>query len=129
MVEFGAGGGGDNYDILTDYLMEQGALQPELQGIERRRAMIDQLRGASQVPTETRNAGRLTVARSPLEMLAPVLGQGLAAYKEKGVDADAAALQQKKLAGISSVRDRMYGKKKGGAFPVRPMPGEDTQPL
>jgi hypothetical protein len=125
------GGGMSEQDqMLMEYLMEQGAMQPEVQNIARRREMIDQLRQQSQVPQGVMNAGGrgYQPARSPLEMLAPAIGQGLASYKERGANDASKALQTRKLAGIDRMRSRMGGGR-GAQFPQQPMPGEDTQPL
>jgi hypothetical protein len=99
-------GAGMQDDMMLDYLLEMGALTPEQEQVMRQRSMVDQLRASSQVPTDTRNAGRAQVARHPLEMLAPVVGQGIASWKEKKADTAAKALQDKKLAGIQGMRSR-----------------------
>ena len=127
-ANMGAGGMSLQDEMLMEYLMEQGAMQPEVQDIARRREMIDQLRQQSQVPQGTMNAGRAQVARSPLEMLAPAIGQGIASYKERGVNTASKGLQDKKLGSLRSMQSRM-GQRGQPAMPMRPMPGEDTQPL
>lgn len=120
-------GAGMQDDMMLDYLLEMGALSPEQEQVMRQRKMIDELRGASQVPTETRNAGRLQVARHPLEMIAPVLGQGIASWKERGADAAAKGLQDKRLAGIKSMRDR-WGLNKAAAAAGGAMPNAGAAP-
>jgi hypothetical protein len=94
--------------MMLDYLLEMGALTPEQEQLARQRQMVQGLRDSSSMENvrDTRNAGRAQVARSPLEMLAPAIGQGLAAYKDKGLDTQAAALKQKRLEGIKALRSR-----------------------
>jgi hypothetical protein len=80
-----AAGGGSQDDMLLQYLMEMGALKPQEMEIARQRQMVDALRGQSQVPTGALNQGGrgFTPARSPLETLAPVMGQIGASLKER----------------------------------------------
>lgn len=117
-------------ELLMEYLLEMGALQPEEQQLGRQRSMIDALRQQSQVPTATMNAGGrgYQPARSPLEMLAPAIGQGLASYKERGVDTAAKALKDRRIGALGNIRSRV-GAGSAAQFPTRPLPGEDTQPL
>jgi len=77
--------GGGQDDMLLQYLMEMGALKPQEMEIARQRQMVDALRGQSQVPTGALNQGGrgYTPARSPLETLAPVMGQIGASLKER----------------------------------------------
>ena len=95
--------------MLMEYLIEIGALAPEQAGISRQQAMVDQLRGQSQVPTEARmtprsRGGTLVTARSPLEMLAPAIGQGVASYKERGIGEQEKALKGKRLGALERFR-------------------------
>jgi len=97
-------------EAMLDYMLEMGALTPEQEQLARQRQMVDQLRATPQ--PGMRQAGRMVVAANPLEHLAGVAGQGLASYKERGADAAAKGLQDKKLAGIKGIRDRWgMGKK------------------
>ena len=87
-------GGGEQDNLLLEYLMEMGALQPEQQGLDRQRQMVEGLRGQSQIPQQPLNqGGRLRPAQSPLAMIAPLIGQGVAAYGERGVNAAEKALK------------------------------------
>lgn len=115
-------------DLMLQYLLEMGALTPQQAEAARQRKMVEELRGASQVPTDTRNAGRMMVARNPLEMLAPVVGQGLASWKDRQATKAEDAYKQARLGAFDRLRAGMSSLKKPAsttAFPTRPMPGEE----
>jgi hypothetical protein len=111
-------------DLMLQYLLEMGALTPQEAEIARQRKMVDELRGQSQVPTETRNAGRLQVARSPLEMLAPAVGQFAATYKEGQANKMNDAYKQARLGAFDRLRSKGKQATGSGAFTQRPQPGE-----
>jgi hypothetical protein len=73
--------------LMLEYLMSQGAQQPEMQAMERQRAMLGRLRQQAQMPqgdyTQT-GAGTPAIYVQPhaLQNLASVLGQGVAGYGE-----------------------------------------------
>jgi hypothetical protein len=115
-------------EAMLDYMLEMGALTPEQEAVARQRKIVDELRGMSQQPRDGRQVGRVYVASNPLEHIAGAVGQGLASYKERGANAAAKGLQDKKLAGIKGMRDRWAAQrapKMPTAFPQRPLPGED----
>lgn len=119
-------GGGEQDNMLLEYLMEMGALQPEQQGLDRQRQMVEGLRGQSQIPQQPLNqGGRLRPAQSPLAMIAPLVGQGVAAYGERGVNAAEKALKLQRMDALGRMRTRLGGGSGMAAFPQRPMPGED----
>lgn len=117
---------------MLEYLLEMGALTPQQAEVARQRKMVEELRGMSSMDPvrETRNAGRLQVARSPLEMLAPAIGQGLASYKEKGANKADDSYKQARLGAFDRLRSKASAGRQatgGSAFPKRPMPGEGDE--
>jgi hypothetical protein len=112
-------------EAMLDYMLEMGALTPEQEAVARQRKLVDELRGMSQPRTDGRQIGKVYIANNPLEHIAGAVGQGLASYKERGANAAAKGLQDKKLAGIKGMRDRWAMKRAPLAFPQRPLPGED----
>jgi hypothetical protein len=125
-------GGGGQDDMLLQYLMEMGAMQPEQENIARKRMMVDALRQQSQVPQGVTNQGGrgYQPARSPLEsIVAPAMGQGLASYQEGGANAASQALKMQRMQALQRMRGGMGGGMGGMQFPQQPMPGEDTQPF
>lgn len=112
-------------DLMLEYLLEMGALSPQEAEVARQRKLVEGLRDMSQVPTEARTAGRLVIARSPLEMLAPAIGQGLASYKEGQANKSADAYKQARLGAFDRLRSRGKQATGSSAFTKRPMPGED----
>lgn len=125
----GTMGSSSQDQLLMEYLMQIGALQPQQADIGRQRAMVEQLRGASQVPTDVRQAGRVATARHPLEMLAPAIGQGVASYREQQANTAQDALQRQRQQVMQNIFSRFGGggvpQQTAGMFPQRPMPGED----
>jgi hypothetical protein len=122
-------GGGEQDNLLLEYLMEMGALQPEQQGLDRQRMMVEALRGQSQIPQGTLNpGGRLRPAQSPLAMIAPLIGQGVAGYQERGINQSEKALKTQRTDALGRLRSKLGGGAQTAAFPQQPMPGEDTQP-
>lgn len=108
-------------EAMLDYMLEMGALSPEQEAVARKRKMVDELRGMSQQPRDGRQVGNVYVASNPLEHLAGVAGQGLASWKERGADAAAKGLQDKKLGGIKAMRDRWgMGKRPAAGAAIDP---------
>jgi hypothetical protein len=119
-----AGNSGQD-DLMLEYLLEMGALSPQEAEIARQRKMVEGLREMSQVPTEARNAGRLMVARSPLEMLAPAVGQFAASYKEGQANKMNDSYKQARLGAFDRLRSKGKQATGSSAFTKRPMPGEN----
>jgi hypothetical protein len=109
---------------MLEYLLEMGALAPEEEDLARQRALVDQLRSTPQ--PGMRNAGRVMVAANPLEHVAGVLGQGLASYKEQGANTASKALQDKRLQGISRMRNRFGAGGGAGGLQQLGGPGVDS---
>lgn len=99
----------DNDNLMFEYLMEQGALRPEEDQLNRRQAVLDALRqGGMQAPQATQ-AGRLVVAPSWTQGLAQ-LGQAAAAkYGQGKLDSQYGAFNAKRANGLNRMRDRMAG--------------------
>ena|SRR5580765_2989508 len=116
------GGGGTSQqmdDSLLQYLVEMGALQPQQLEIARQRKLAEGLRGQSQIPTDVRNAGGrgYQPARSPLEMIAPVMGQIGAGMKERAAEKGEDAYKKARM----GVLDKLLSKNK--------TPGSGAEPF
>ncbi len=94
----------DQNQMMMDYLLEMGAMQPEQEELARKRATVDALRGMSQQSPGMRGNGRMQIAANPLEFL----NQGLQGYaaKQMGGEADATgkALKQRRLDSLGAMR-------------------------
>jgi hypothetical protein len=73
----------DQNQMMFDYLLQMGAMQPQQKELERKQAMIDALRKQSMTSPEGQMIGRHYVAPSWTEHLA-TLGQGYMAAKGQG---------------------------------------------
>lgn len=103
----------DQNQMMLEYLMSMGALQPEQDDIARQRQMADQLRQGAQTP-QMRQSGRVNVAANPLEFLASV-GSGYGAQQmDKQADAANKAYRGKRMDQLGRMRDRFYGGQGGG---------------
>lgn len=80
-----------NDQMMFDYLLQMGAMQPQQKEMERKQAMIDALRKQSMTSPQGQMIGRHYVAPSWTEHLAN-LGQGYIAAKGQGTQ-DAAMKQ------------------------------------
>lgn len=81
----------DQNQMMFDYLLQMGAMQPQQKEMERKQAMIDALRKQSMTSPQGQMIGRHYVAPSFTEHLAN-LGQGYMAAKGQGTQ-DAAMKQ------------------------------------
>jgi hypothetical protein len=75
-----------NDDLMLDYLLQMGAMQPEQQDLKRKQAMVDALRANSMNAPQGQMIGKHYVPPS-LTQYAAQLGQGaMAAQQQQGVD-------------------------------------------
>ena len=73
----------DNNEMMLDYLLGMGAMQPEMQDLRRRQAMIDQLRAQGMQAPQGQMVGKHYVPPS-LTQYASQLGQGYMAGQAQG---------------------------------------------
>jgi hypothetical protein len=104
----------DTNNAMLEYLLEMGQLTPEQEKAARMQKQAEMLRGQSMQAPQMRQAGRVSVAPNPLEVLAQ-MGTGYVA-RQKGQQADAAeaAMQKTRSDRLKQLRDRMYGGAAGG---------------
>jgi hypothetical protein len=89
----------DQNEMMLEYLMQMGEMQPEQQAIERQRALVAQMRQGGQMPG-MRDSGRMIHAAHPLEFLGS-LGSNFMAQQGQG-----------KMEGMEDA----YGKRRRGAL-------------
>jgi hypothetical protein len=111
----------DDNQMMLEYLMQMGALQPEQEAISRQRVMADQLRQGGQMPG-MRQAGRVAVAANPLEFLSAVGSNYGALQKDKKADTMQEAYKGKRMAALGDLRTRMGQMPKA---PIVPPAGDD----
>tara|TARA_R110000868_G_C10890886_1_gene763582 strand:- start:1224 stop:1586 length:363 start_codon:yes stop_codon:yes gene_type:complete len=74
----------DQNEMMLDYLMQMGEMQPQQQAIQRKQGLVDRLRqGGSQMPGMRGGGHGFQTAANPLEFLAPV-AQSYLAQKGEG---------------------------------------------
>lgn len=79
-----------NEDLIMQYLMQQGGINQQQQGLAKKQAMLNQLRQGSAMPDMIQGGGARTIkAASPLSALADAGGKLIGAYKQKGLDTQA----------------------------------------
>ena len=96
----------DQNQMMLQYLMEMGALQPEAEEVQRQRALVQQLRQGGQMPG-MRQVGRVAVAANPLEFLNSVGNTGLAEFRNQSANQAADAYGQRRRDVLQSLRTRM----------------------
>jgi hypothetical protein len=113
----------DQNQMMMDYLLEMGAMQPEQEQLARQRALVDQMRGMSQRSPEMRGNSNVQVAANPLEFL----NQGLQSYaaKQMGGRADTAeaAYKRRRLEALGGMRKQWMPPKTGTPGIVPPTGG------
>ena len=101
--------------LMLEYMMSQGAQQPEMQNIERQRMMLGRLRQQTQVPqgdyTQT-GAGTPSIYVQPhaLQNLAGILGQGVAGYGENQLNQRSTEIGQGNVSKFADMVKRLRGK-------------------
>lgn len=101
--------------LMLEYLMNAGAQVPEMQAMERQRAMLGRLRQQSQVPqgdyTQT-GAGTPAIYVQPhaLQNLAGVLGAGLTGYGENKLNQRSTEIGQGNVNKFADMVKRLRGK-------------------
>jgi hypothetical protein len=97
----------DQNQMMMEYLLEMGAMQPEQAELAKKQALVDALRQRSMQGPESRNAGRSVVAANPLEFL----NQGLQGYAaRKGQETSDMAMRDmsaRRMKALEDMRQRM----------------------
>ena len=113
----------DQNQMMLDYLLKMGELQPEQEEMMRQRSMVDTLRQRGMQMPEMRGGGRgFQTAANPLEFLSTVASSAAAKYKEKDADQAAKDYKAKRLGAIGTLRDSTYGAP-GATPPGAALPG------
>jgi hypothetical protein len=116
-----------NDDLMFDYLLQMGAMQPEQQEMKRKQAMIDALRKQSMTAPEGQMIGKHYVAPSITQHLAG-LGQGyMAAQGQKKQDAAMLGMNQRQREALEEMRRRRMMGQPGNMSLMTPT--EATNPM
>jgi hypothetical protein len=97
-------------DMMFEYLLQMGAMQPEQQEMKRKQAMIDALRKQSMTAPEGQMIGKHYVAPSITQHLANLGGGYMAARGQKAQDAAMLDMNERQRRELKRLRDqRMMG--------------------
>ena len=108
-----------NDDLMLEYLLQMGAMQPRQAQNERKQAYVDALRERGMTSPQGQMAGRVYVAPS-ITQYASQLGHAYMGRKgQDALDKDYAATNQAQADMIKMLRDRMATRRTGTA-PVTP---------
>lgn len=102
----------DQNEMMLEYLMEMGALQPQEEAIAQKRAMVNQLRQGGQLPGISTTPGgngqpQIQQAASPMAFLGALGQQGLAAYQGRQADKMQDAYGAARRGALGDLRLRM----------------------
>lgn len=73
-------------DLMFEYLLQMGGMQPEMQDLKRKQQMIDALRDRANEPLRGQMVGKYYVAPSPLQGLGQLGQAALANYQQNNLD-------------------------------------------
>lgn len=103
-------------NALYEYLVQMGAMQPEMDQMKRKQAMVDALRKQSMEGPQGQMVGGRYVAPS-ITQYAAQLGNAYAAAKgQQGVDASQQGMNAKQRELLDALRKRRQGNMAAGAY-------------
>ena len=108
----------DQNQMMLEYLLEMGALQPEQDAIAQKRAIVNQLRQGGQLPGISSTPGggggpgvyaqpQIQRAAGPLAALSTLGQQALAAYQNQQANQMQDAYGQRRRDALGALRTRM----------------------
>lgn len=112
-------------DMMFEYLLQMGAMQPEQQEMKRKQAQIDALRKQSMTAPEGQMIGKHYVAPSITQHLANLGGGYMAAQGQKAQDAAFKKMNADQATFLNELRNR---KRKQGDLSMM-TPTEATNPM
>jgi hypothetical protein len=117
----------DQNEMMLEYLMQMGEMQPEQAAIQRQQALVEQLRGGGRMP-EMRSSGRMMHAANPLEFLNSVGSNYLAKKGQTKMQGMEDAYGKKRRGALGDLRGRMGGggQQNTAVFPYDPYDGQQT---
>lgn len=116
-----------NDDMMFEYLLQMGAMQPEQHEMKRKQAMIDALRKQSMTAPEGQMIGKHYVAPSITQHLANLGGGFMAARGQKEQDASMLGMNQRQRQALEEMRRRRMMGQAGNMSLMTPT--EATNPM
>ena len=109
-------------DLMLDYLMGMGALQPEADKVAQQQSLVNLLRQGGMQAPQMRQAGRFQVAASPLEFLGQVANAAGGAYTGQQAQAAQEEYKRKRLELLGSLRNQQAAIQPPAAPTTNPSP-------
>lgn len=106
-----------NEDLMFDYLIQMGAMQPEEAELARKQAMVDALRKNSMTPLEGRMVSNHYVAPSMAQGLAQLGTAYMARKGQKSVDASMKDFNTRQKTALEALRATRAGNRPVVAMP------------
>lgn len=97
----------DQNQMMLEYLLEMGALQPEQEKADRMMKQAQMLREQGMQQPGMQAAGRVHVAANPLQFLNTALQSGLGTYGQKQAETGMDVYGQKRREALANLRQRM----------------------
>lgn len=99
----------DNDSAMFEYLLQMGAMNPEMEQLKRKQAQVDALRGAKMgMGTTVGSGGYEHYVPKGLAGALSTLGQNaMGAYQQQGVDASNAKMNAAQAKALEEMRKRM----------------------
>lgn len=108
-----------NDDLMLEYMLSMGAMQPEQVEMLRKQKMIDALRERSMSSPEGQMVGKTFVAPSITQYAAQALNGYMAGQQQKKQDAGMVDFNNKRLAELRKMQEEIQ-KRKRGLSPATP---------
>ena len=102
--------------LMFDYLIQMGAMNPEMEQMKKKQAQVDALRGAQMGMGDTVGSGNFQhyVPKGIAGALSTLGQNALGAYGQKQVDAGNAAMNTKQAQMLEELRKRMLAGRSAG---------------
>jgi len=118
---------GNNDDLMFDYLMQMGAMQPDMLELKRKQAMVDTLRNRSMEPMQGQMVGKRYVAPGIANAIAQMGTAYMAGQGQKDVASGLSQMNATQRENLERLRwERMM--RRGGGMSLM-TPTEATNPM
>lgn len=110
----------DNDSAMFEYLIQMGAMNPEMEQLKRKQAQVDALRGAKMGMGTTVGAGEFQhyVPKGMAGALSALGQNAIGAYQQQGVDASTATMNANQAKALEEMRKRMLMSRGGGTADI-----------
>jgi len=118
---------GNNDDLMFDYLMQMGAMQPDMLELKRKQAMVDTLRNRSMEPMQGQMVGKRYVAPGIANAIAQMGTAYMAGQGQKDVASGLSQMNATQRENLERLRRERMMRRGGGMSLMTPT--EATNPM